>query len=129
MDDIQKVLVKAGRKDLAVKYYHKIKGSFDKATAVFIINKKLESLGFKFKVKEKDLENDKYKKIGKLKINPKTTGLMSPMFKEIEVEVSVGYADKGLAKIDLHYSYKHYRGSNGYNARFTFWKDKWEQDD
>jgi len=131
MDAIQRTLIKAGRKDLAVKYYHKIKGSLDKPTAVTVINKKLSDLGFKLKVKEADLESDKYKKIGNIKINPKTTGLMAPMFKQIEVDVSVGYVEskEGLIRVSLHYSYKHYRGSNGYNVMFVYWNGKWEQED
>jgi len=65
MDEIQKTLVKAGRKDLAIKYYKKISAFADEKKLATEIKKNLEAVAKNLK----QINKVSYDKINKLTIN------------------------------------------------------------
>lgn len=132
MDETQKVLVRAGRKDLAQEYYKKI--AVDSIhpfcqQLVREINKQLSFIGILgVKVSEKDISDDeKFKSVKKINIDPKLVGPLSSVFEKIDVEIKVACSSElGIGEILLKYRWKHPRGTNGYTVRLRYDKNKWK---
>ena len=96
------------------------------------INKKLKFLGIDgVTVSDKNL-TDTFTVVKKIKIDPKLTGPISPVFKSIELEIRTAYGEnyytkENIAAIALEYSWQHPRGSNGYTIKYTYTDGKWER--
>ena len=92
------------------------------------IIKKLKDLVFdKIKITFTKLSNDgKWLTLPIIKIDPKQTGIVAPMFKSLEVKIEIAMS-ADAAYISIDYKYKHMYGSNGHEVRFNFSKGKWTQ--
>jgi hypothetical protein len=91
-----------------------------------IVNGKLKDMGFDVKMEK---ETPTFEVQATVKIDPKTLGMFAPVFSTIEVSVSTA-VQESHAGINLHYSWAHPRGSNGYCLRLVFdrlantWEDR-----
>lgn len=80
----------------------------------------LSSLGIKIKISDLSPKG-KLHELKVIDINPKSVGIMAPMFKKIELEISaVLFADFNGGRLVLQYNYEHPTGSNGYTVRCDF---------
>lgn len=97
-----------------------------------IMSDKLNDLGFKVPVKEKDLVQNAngdgtMSNIKTIKIDPKDAGLLAPIYKSIEVEISVGFSSRiGVGQVTLQYHWQHPSGSNGYRITYVLRDGEWE---
>ena len=54
--------------------------------------------------------------MGQKNIDPVELGPFAPAIAEMSVSIRGGWWKSGIAQIELHYSYKHPSGSNGYTV-------------
>jgi len=58
-----------------------------------------------------------------------TNHILAPLFNKITLKIDIGYGatktGDQYAKIVGNYKYKHYRGSNGYDAEYVYRNNKW----
>ena len=91
-----------------------------------VLNNKLNEIGIDLIV-HLDQVTEKYVSIGKVDIDTKKIGLLSPVFVKIDLEVSVGYCEeRNVADIILQYHWDHRRGSNGYSVYFEYRDEEWK---
>lgn len=91
------------------------------------MNKKLKFIGFErmVRVEASDIKDDVMNKIATLKPSIALCGIVSPMFKKIEIDVTVGANIKqGIYIIELNYQYTHPDGgTNGKRVRMKYDSD------
>jgi hypothetical protein len=104
------------------------------ADAVDEINKKLTSFGISnVSITTKQMKSIKPNKNGdlalsldKIKIDPKSLGVLAPVFDKIDLVITTIYNEANQAMVlVLDYKWSHPSGSNGYSIRDSFWNGKW----
>lgn len=102
----------------------------DRDNIASVIADKLHSIGLYTSVKPSDLPAaGKMYPIKSLSIDPKTVGLLQPVFKKIDCAITAGYdAESEIISLVLDYHWQHPRGSNGYMVRYKYVDKKWIDD-
>ena len=102
----------------------------DRDNIASVIADKLHSIGLNTSVKPSVIPAaGKMYPIKSFSIDPKTVGLLQPVFKKIDCAITAGYdADSEIISLVLEYRWQHPSGSNGYLVKYRYAGKKWIDD-